>query len=104
MQNLARYTDLGKPFPQIERGKAFEPCRKLRRGELLRLLQVARARLIVTIGHGALIGKFIEHGAGISRDTDSHRRKRAGINAAVVLAGAHARRAGDQYHCGNLFG
>jgi len=73
MENPARHMDITESFPHIECGKAFEACRKFGRRKLLRLLQVARASLSVTIGQGALMGKLIENGVGISRYTDSHR-------------------------------
>ncbi len=93
MENPARHLYLTQPFPHIEGGKAFQPCRQFRRRKLLRLLQVTRAGRGVTIGHGALMGKLIEHRAGISRHPRSHGCQRAGIDATMVLAGTHARRA-----------
>jgi hypothetical protein len=104
VENSARHVDLTESLPHIECGKAFESCRKFRRRKLLRLFQIAHASLCATLGQGTLVGKFIEHGAGISLDTDPHRCECAGIDATMVLACAHAWRGGNQHHCGNLFG
>ena len=114
VENSARHMDLTEALPQVECGKGVESERKLGRGKLLCLLQVGEASLFVTVGQGTQTGKLIEHGAGISRYANSHGCKGAGIYATMFdttlfdstmfLAGAHARRGGNQHEGCDLAG